>query len=385
MAVSADSERLVLAPDALIRIRDGQFLVHGTAGGTGLFRTASPGLLAWIGSFSRPQSRSQALARVAPPEQAQAGELIGRLRGAGILLVADDIDGSADDEAEHARSSRLLAALANEIYELAGDLRGFGPWAHARVRAETGLPVTPRIESLLNGATQLRRDLAMLREGFVRDQLARLGVDPATARDLKLHLGSGGHDLPGWLNVDVHPAPLSLNLDWGLPLADGSVRYVFLSHLFEHLFYPQQAVRLLAELQRVLAPGGVLRIIVPDVEQAIAAYVGNDRTFFESRRETWKGWPEGGSRLEDFLAYAGAGPEPGLLFESHKFGYDFETLSLALQRAGFADVRRCGYQRSPHPELRHDDASEVAGATYGDRHYSLFVEAEKPGVADQPA
>jgi hypothetical protein len=385
MASTTATDRLVLAPDALIRIRDGQFLVHGTAGGTGLFRTGSPGLLAWIGSFSRPQSRAESLARVAPQERTQVEGLIDRLREAGILLSTEAAEVAGDDEAEHARSSRLLAALANETYALASDLRGFGPWAHGRVRERSGLPVTPRIESLLNGVTQLRRDLAMLREAFLGEQMTRLGIAPSRVRGLKLHLGSGGHDLDGWLNVDVHPAPLALNLDWGLPLADGSVSFVFLSHLFEHLFYPQQAMALLAELHRVLAPGGVVRIIVPDIEQAIAAYVDDDRRFFEDRRQTWQGWPEGGTRLEDFLAYAGAGPEPGLLFESHKFGYDFQTLSRALERSGFVGARRCGYQGSPHPELRHDDASEVAGATYGDRHFSLFVEAEKPATGAQPA
>jgi hypothetical protein len=34
---------------------------------------------------------------------------------------------------------------------------------------------------------------------------------------------------------------------------------------------------------------------------------------------------------------------------------------------------------SEHPALRVDDVSEVAGAKYGDRYYSLFVEALAPG------
>jgi hypothetical protein len=127
-----------------------------------------------------------------------------------------------------------------------------------------------------------------------------------------------------------------------------------------------------------MAPGGVVRIVVPDIEQCIAAYSSNDRLFFASRRETWDWWPENATRLEDFLAYAGAGPEPASLFEAHKYGYDFETLAKVLGGAGFESVRQSAFMASDDPALRVDDASTVAHARYGDRYYSLFVEANTP-------
>ncbi|MDB6086409.1 MAG: hypothetical protein JWN43_4290, partial [Gammaproteobacteria bacterium] len=134
----------------------------------------------------------------------------------------------------------------------------------------------------------------------------------------------------------------------------------------------------LAELRRVLAPGAVVRIVVPDIAQCIEAYVKDDKTFFGNRRETWPWWPENPTRLEDFLAYAGAGAEPAYLFESHKYGYDFETLSRVLSDAGFTGIAHCNYMASPHDALRVDHVSAVANAKYGDRYYSLFVEARKP-------
>jgi len=88
--------------------------------------------------------------------------------------------------------------------------------------------------------------------------------------------------------------------------AAGSVRYIFVSHLLEHLFFPRDVKPFLAELRRALAPGGVVRIVVPDIEQSIEAYVNDDRSFFGNRREAWPWWPENPTRLEDFLAYAGA-------------------------------------------------------------------------------
>ena len=43
------------------------------------------------------------------------------------------------------------------------------------------------------------------------------------------------------------------------------------------------------------------------------------------------------------------------------------------------DIERVAYMQSRDAALRVDDHSEVASASYGGRHYSLFVEACKPG------
>jgi ubiquinone/menaquinone biosynthesis C-methylase UbiE len=162
---------------------------------------------------------------------------------------------------------------------------------------------------------------------------------------------------------------------WGLPFKDHSVSLVFVSHLLEHLFFPRDVKPFLAELRRVLAPEGILRVVVPDIEKCIEAYRVNDRKFFESRRETWSWWPENPTRLEDFLGYAGAGAEPAYLFEAHKYGYDFETLQRVLGDAGFENIKRSRFMGSSHPALRVDEVSAVAKAKYGDEFYSLFVEA----------
>jgi predicted SAM-dependent methyltransferase len=223
----------------------------------------------------------------------------------------------------------------------------------------------------------LHGELCELREEYLADQLKSLGVGRSTC-DLKLHVGCGEHHLKGWINIDIHPAPLAMNVLWNLPFSDGSARYVFVSHMLEHLFYPGDVHKFLADVYRVLAPDGVVRIVVPDIEQCIEAYTTNNRTFFECRRKNWTWWPERRTRLEDFLAYAGAGPDPAALFDTHKFGYDFETLQRALMDADFTDITRSDYMASTYKVLRVDDASLVAKAEYGGCHYSLFVEARKP-------
>ena len=276
---------------------------------------------------------------------------------------------------DHAAATRMIDSLMEAAYELASELRGMGPTAHELHRDRHGLPLRERLTEVLQAVHDLQTDLASLRGTVLVRQLEALGIDEHSS-NLKVHIGCGGQELPGWINVDNYPAPLAINLNWGLPLPDRSASYVFLSHLLEHLFYPVQSGQLLAEIKRVLAPGGIVRIVVPDIEQCIKAYVDQNEEFFAARRRHWTWLPTETTNLESFLAYAGAGPTPGYLFEHHKFGYDFDTLRRCLERAGFVSVRRCEYQRSPHEPLRVDHASSNASAKQGEQHYSLFVEAQ---------
>jgi SAM-dependent methyltransferase len=286
----------------------------------------------------------------------------------------DPVDGA---ERDHAAAVDLTGALLEAAYALAGELRGLGPAAASLLSERGARAPGPRIAAALAILRTLGADLAAVRGSALLRRIEALGIHEGS-RDLKVHIGCGGHELPGWVNIDNHPAPLAINLDWGLPLPNHSARFVFLAHLLEHLFHPVQSSRLLAEIERVLKPGGVVRIVVPDIEKYLRAYTdGNDAFLAERRRQ--RGLPDDLTNLETFLAYAGAGPTPDALFEHHKFGYDFATIERALTRAGFAEVRRCGYQHSPHAELRVDDASSNAAANHGGNHCSLFVEARTAG------
>jgi len=274
---------------------------------------------------------------------------------------------------EQAAAVDLTSALLEAAYALEGELRGLGPVAHDLLRERRLKSARERLVTALDAIRALQADLAAVRGAALVPQLEALGLH-AGSRELKVHVGCGGHELPGWINVDNHPAPLAINLDWGLPLPTGSARYVFVAHLLEHLFHPAQSSRLLREIRRVLAPDGIVRIVVPDIEKYLRAYASGDEAFFaEIRRQ--RGLPVELTNLETLLPYAGANATPDALLEHHKFGYDFATLAGALERAGFADVRRCGYQRSPHAELRVDDASSNASAQHDGEHLSLFVEA----------
>jgi hypothetical protein len=372
------STPITFAADALVRFKQGRIFVHTTSSSLPAFESDNPMLIGWLCQFAKPTDPDQAVARLQSTDRQSVLKVLDYLRNSGALVAAGAPETQAAGPEEAAQRSRNhVRLLARSIYDAASDLLGLGPFAEAELARRSGVGVERRLMALLAATDGLRGELAGLRESHLAQQLQALGLDKSS-RELNLHIGCGKGTLPGWVNIDVHPAPLAMNVLRGLPFGAGSTRYVFVSHFLEHLFFPRDVLPFLAELRRVLVPGGVVRIVVPDIEQCIEAYTTDNRAFFGSRRETWSWWPENPTRLEDFLGYAGAGAEPAYLFESHKYGYDFETLQRTLGDAGFASIKRSDYMLSEHAPLRVDDISDVARAKYGDRYYSLFVEAANP-------
>jgi predicted SAM-dependent methyltransferase len=183
---------------------------------------------------------------------------------------------------------------------------------------------------------------------------------------LSLNVGSGGRGLAGWINTDAvrHPADQSFACDVrrGVPLNDGSVRRIMAEHVVEHLSFRHELPGVLAEFLRLLEPGGMVRIVVPDGRRFTEAYLRNDPA----------AWAALG-----FQELPGDLPTPMALLNhvfrqdgEHHFAFDFATLEWALSRAGFASVRRCAFGESADPLLAIDRREHA--------QYSLYVEARKP-------
>jgi predicted SAM-dependent methyltransferase len=190
-------------------------------------------------------------------------------------------------------------------------------------------------------------------------------------------LGAGPRLIDGWLCLDLFPAQLCVNLDWPLPFTHGSVRRVYLPFILEHLFYQEQAHRLLHEVLRILEPGGVVRIVVPDMEAMLHAYAAGDIDHFAAHRQKWAWANLVEHPLEFVVAWIGLA-QPRMDFFNHKMGYDFAVLKALLDDVGFEQIRRCRYQGSPHPELRIDTTSKDADAGSPEGSLALFVEAVRP-------
>lgn len=91
-----------------------------------------------------------------------------------------------------------------------------------------------------------------------------------------LNLACGHRHHPDWVNVDLVVTGedvLQHDLTRGIPFADAAFDAVYTSHFVEHLSRPE-AFAVLNECRRVLRPGGVIRVVVPDLEGLVRAYLG---------------------------------------------------------------------------------------------------------------
>lgn len=142
---------------------------------------------------------------------------------------------------------------------------------------------------------------------------------------LYVHLGCGEHYIEGMINCDGNlrrKIDHWLDLRLPLPFPDGSVAVAYTSHTLEHL-YPDEALRLLGEIRRVLAPDGVARVAVPDIAYFFKIAEGGAR----SR------WPR---KFDDPVGQA-----VNYLFcdGQHRYAYNRAILETFARQAGFDDVR----------------------------------------------
>lgn len=114
-----------------------------------------------------------------------------------------------------------------------------------------------------------------------------------------LNLACGPNRKEGWINIDpTDGVDLQLDIRERLPFPDDSVEVICSEHFFEHLNYPgfadsnafaglelsgyQSEVSVfLRESYRVLVPGGLFGVGVPDPEQALIAYANRDEQAFK--------------------------------------------------------------------------------------------------------
>jgi len=93
----------------------------------------------------------------------------------------------------------------------------------------------------------------------------------------RVNLGCGRRRHPEWTNCDLvpdGPEVIRCDLRRPLPFPTASCEAVYAAHVLEHLAVGE-ARRLVAEIHRVLRPGGVVRIVVPDLENIARAYLAS--------------------------------------------------------------------------------------------------------------
>ncbi len=145
-----------------------------------------------------------------------------------------------------------------------------------------------------------------------------------------------------------------------IELPDGSCDVVFSSHVFEHIPHVKLP-SVIAEINRVLKPGGIFRILVPDLERIARAYVESDEEFFRAaQREDEKIRTDlglGGSFMNFIVspgqdtALLNRGLNTFIAGYAHVYSYDYQMMSTILQSIGF-ETRNAEFNDSVIEEMQ---------------------------------
>lgn len=250
----------------------------------------------------------------------------------------------------------------------------------------------------------------------------------STGQRILCNVGCGVRHHPAWINIDFHgvgEAVLQWDLRQGLPLPDRNCDAIYSSHTIEH-FDRAGARGFLRECHRVLKPGGIVRLVAPDLEGIARAYLeclagaqrgeqGADARYewivvelldqlvrHQSGGEMLKLWCLPHVPAEDFIArrvgmeywrarehcknriVSQAIPTDAMTVgtfrlggEVHQWMYDRYSLGQLVTQSGFVQVRHCSADSSFIEGFAgYDLDTEPDGTVY--KPDSFFLEAQKP-------
>jgi len=227
---------------------------------------------------------------------------------------------------------------------------------------------------------------------------------------MKINLGCGPVGKDDWINVDwgilaimqfyspvkkicikLRLFPKAYDVKWpknlklhdcrkGLPFNSNSTDFIYTSHFLEHL-KKYEAKKLIEECYRVLKNGGIIRVVVPDLELLVKKYLEKDIGFFKKFSATLIKRGEGNSEppLADYLVdnfypdfykqkFSLINRFMNLFIRPHLWMYDYESLRNLLEGLGFKNISRKLFKEGKVPDL---DILDIFPEV------SLYVEAQK--------
>lgn len=157
---------------------------------------------------------------------------------------------------------------------------------------------------------------------------------------MKLNLGCGKRNFgDGWDHIDGSDYPHIVSHDIvNLPYGDGAVDLIYASHVFEY-FDRETAAEVLGKWIRVLKPGGMLRLAVPNFSVYAELYTQGTITLDQCVGPIFGKW----KMTDTDTIY-------------HKTTYDFDSLKNLVIECGFGDVVLWDWKLTDHGKF--DDYSQ---------------------------
>ena len=190
---------------------------------------------------------------------------------------------------------------------------------------------------------------------------------------MNVQYGCGKCAPDNWVNFDVSPnlrleklpliGSLFIRKEWGaypknviygdivkaLPgIQEGSCEAVYCSHVLEHLSYSDMQIALKNTYQ-MLKKGGIFRLVVPDMEVYVNTYLENKRSgdktachrLISSTLMSYENSPK--TLKQKIVTQIGN--------SKHLWNYDYDSMSLELEKVGFKDIRRAELNDSENKDF----------------------------------
>lgn len=156
---------------------------------------------------------------------------------------------------------------------------------------------------------------------------------------VKLHLGAGTRDIPGYINIDILDYPhIDIKADLrDLPFENSSIDFIYSCAAIEH-FGRKEWKGVLNHWFKKLKPGGTLRLSTADFRAACERYM------------------EAGN-IEELLGLVIGGQKDE--YDWHGMIFDFEHLKTGLEEVGFVNVRKYDWRDTELNEMGIDDYSQA--------------------------
>lgn len=164
---------------------------------------------------------------------------------------------------------------------------------------------------------------------------------------VKLNVGCGTDYKPGWINIDnnsdcnIQKLDLHWDLRFYLPFPSESVDFIFNEHFLEHLSV-EDGKAAISEFLRVLKPGGVLRIAMPNFAETMAAY--GDKN--------WKEAPVFRTFHLEFVQTPAEWMNICFRWWGHQWLYDWQELERRIREvSNSVQITQCSLRESLYSEL----------------------------------
>tara|TARA_B100000959_G_C14793895_1_gene546756 strand:- start:12 stop:689 length:678 start_codon:yes stop_codon:yes gene_type:complete len=197
----------------------------------------------------------------------------------------------------------------------------------------------------------------------------------------KLNMGAGDYIITGWLNIGIYSEDdirwgtvkekngaliMNYNINYDIPIKTNSIKYIYSSHMIEHLNF-NDGIKFLEKCYKILKNDGIIRLVFPDLQLWVKNYYESNNEFFiqyYNHTMSINELPELKTNGEIFMSQ--------IYNWGHNWGYDYDSIKDILQRSGFKDIKRMAFHESQIPNIM-----EIEPDIEERKLESIYVEVKK--------